>query len=986
MSNSVYSITESLQNKIKNSFNEFYVVEIERQIDAEVNTMINIIKEVKSFDDQTENGGHSHSQIIEYKSILRARVDEVWCASKEVRFSEVYSTLAESLNSILDEVEVQKEQPQKKERFVAIQNDSISIKLLKSIKFTGFHLSKTPTYFTNLFRKKKKPVNYWSHSVHLRNLTEKHFKNELAKDLVTVTDLFFKKLCFQYLEIKKWDEKSIDGYHDADQTVSSSTLNEFKRNLNLEIREALDEILETRTRAFITDFERAGTIELPNSLLSDSVIAKHSNEAEMLWAKNNHQWKNTIYALFEEWRSDIDIYTLRHKTLLQFGEFQSAQLKNLGEHIDTEINEIKGFIEESINAISTNSDSIQKELKRINYQANKKLDKELVPKLCDKLSSQHITNLINALEQNIKQNVKALSNEYVVVKTNTYDEPVKTVDLGKISPYELISFEMLEVFQDKLSSIRKELFIALEDSTLGVKDLDHIVTFSLSSAIFAIEEEGKSIDEAISIAQEGLTRTSDRLVETRKMLEEAITKNNEHLEAAVNQFCESIMELIVNENVREIKLRIAKAKTAKQAEEIKQEIGQKLIRRKNLILIGLKNGYNKVRTLIYETGERFILTAKKPILTKEISNFLIESQQTINRLPLIYRRLYRIEPIEDLELFEGRKEEFGALKVALENWKNGYFATTAIIGEKWGGLTSFLNFSVKEISFPCSVVRFSHKENIYSEEALIELLRKVLNTDDFENIDQVVEYLNDGPKKVIIIEDLQNLYLRKVQGFGALVSFFQLITRTNTNVFWIVTTTVYTWTYLSKTININEYFSYVIEMKALNSEQIVNIIWKRNRISGFKIRFEASSEVLKERKFNKMDDSGQQLLLKEEFFNDLNEFAKSNVSMALIFWLLSTKKIDEQTITIGTFYNPSLNFMTMLSMDKIYTLHCLILHDGLSEYQLSKVLNNSENSCRLSLLSLLEDGIVSKKDDTYMVNPLVYRATIGLLKSKNLIH
>jgi DNA-binding IclR family transcriptional regulator len=73
-------------------------------------------------------------------------------------------------------------------------------------------------------------------------------------------------------------------------------------------------------------------------------------------------------------------------------------------------------------------------------------------------------------------------------------------------------------------------------------------------------------------------------------------------------------------------------------------------------------------------------------------------------------------------------------------------------------------------------------------------------------------------------------------------------------------------------------------------------------------------------------------------------------------------------------------------MDKIYVLHALILHDGLSDHQLAAAVNMGEGTCKLIVLTLLEDGIVFKKDQSYLINPMLYRHAIALLKSKNLIH
>jgi len=156
---------------------------------------------------------------------------------------------------------------------------------------------------------------------------------------------------------------------------------------------------------------------------------------------------------------------------------------------------------------------------------------------------------------------------------------------------------------------------------------------------------------------------------------------------------------------------------------------------------------------------------------------------------------------------------------------------------------------------------------------------------------------------------------------------------------------------------------------------------KRNRMSGFDVKFTDHHQ-----NDGLPSTPERQEELKNEFFISLNAFAKSNVSLALIYWLLSTQEIDEHTITIGKFKNPDINFLGSLSNDKIFVLMALVLHDGLSVCQIAQVLNIKEARSREAVQVLQKDGIVTYSNDFFNVNPIVYRSTIGLLKSKNLIH
>ncbi|MEQ8907272.1 hypothetical protein [Ekhidna sp.] len=907
-----------------------------------------------------------------------------WDSPEKEDSEEPYEELKEALVASLDQLPEVIHQTQPGERFTPLDEDSFFWRNVKKVKLLAFKLS---TIGRKRTKKKGTTPVYWGHSIPLKNLALYYFGGSLLRDLIPVTDQFYIGLCKQYLLIKQFEEEVLEGDVQKTTTQIKSSITRSSKSILAEVEKGIHAVLDSKTSEFQHAAERVGTIELSARKYSDISIKTYNSISSKKWDRNNQEWKNTVFALFEEWRLDLDIHILKNKAHALLAEFQSSQLKKLDEQISPEIALIQDFISEAEKSISTKEDgSLSKTLKNINYQAGKKLGQDLVPELCDKLTSQNIVNLINKLEVEVRQHVEELDNEHVIVPSNSYDSALKADELKRISPYELISFETLNRLQEDLEIVKKELFQSLEDTVSSISDLDNIITFNMGAAIATLEEEGKTEEEVEALAVEGLKRALTRLTTSKDQLTSSLEKTADQVEAIINTFCESILELTDNENVIQLRLRIAKAKAAQQAAELKEGIKDKIITQKNKLVIHWKDAQERIKKLLSKISNSFILTASKPEITKEVSDFLLSSQSAINSLPLIYRRLYRIEPLEDLELFEGRENELKKLDEAFENWNKGRYAGTVVLGEKWGGLTSFVNFAISRSKYPFSITRFSATDNITTKSSLIDFMKIILKNDSFQNLEEIIQFLNEGQKRIIVLEDLQSLYLRKIDGFVALRLLFELMARTYERVFWITTCTIYAWKYLSKAINIDEYFSYAIEMGELSNDEIVNIVWKRNRISGFNIQFEPSEKLAVEKKFLKLSARDQQSLLKKEYFEALNAFAKSNVSLALIFWLLSTKEVDESTITISHFKNPDLNFINVLSMDKVYTLHALILHDGLTEKQLAEVLNISESMSQLNLLALLEDGIVMKEETVFLVNPIVYRNTVLMLRSKNLIH
>ena len=977
---------EELFLRLKETLDKDYLALIKQQLHEEQILMQDLLKTVAAF--HAKNIKEDHTQQAKYQIQLHDLVGEVWGISKEKKFSDCYPELCEQIDVLISETDEAIEFPQERDRFYPVKDDSSYLKSRKLLKRSAFELTKLPFYAAQLFRKNKEPLIYWKHTVALRNLAFYHFKIGLIKDLKEVSALFFLKINAQYLSIKRWEEElAIIDFSETEKSFPEMEehVNSFTEDSFAEISRRVNDILNQRIGLFQSEMKLAGTMEYANRRLTDDYIEKSEIRNDIRWAKYQRDWKNATYALFEEWRCDLDVHILRQQTLAELAEFKSGQIKKLIDYIDPEVEAIRVFIKHASASLLHIEESVSKDLKRIYYEASKELGKKLVPALCEKLASQDLVSLIYKLENSISQSVEELSDEHVVVKITDYDEPIATDELSRISPYELIAFETLVAFKSDLKLIKKDLFDTMERITLDSQDLDHIVTFSLSSAISALEEDAKTEEEVIAVAQEGLKRALNRLGDNRALLERRMVANSQRVEKAVLTFCERVLELTVNENVGQLRLRITKARAARHAEEMRVAFMQKLRTHRKQIAADLNKAYGQLSAQVRYVGDKFILTAGKPKLSKQVSDFLIESQEAIDQLPLIYRRLYKIEPLRDMELFEGRYREFEALQLAYDNWTKKRFAATAILGEKWGGLTTFINYCEHQQVFKSTTIRYTLKENCCTPQHFLILMRDVLKEDGLQSVEEVVNFLNLGTERIIILEDIQNLYLRKVHGFAAMQKLFEVIIHTSQKVFWVTSATVYTWDYLTKTIGINEYFSYIINLGALSNDQIINLILKRNRISGYNIVFELDEAQASDKKFVRMSPDQQQEKLKEIFFSELNGFARSNISLALIFWLLSTKKIEEDRITIGAFQKPNLNFLSVLSMNKIYVLHALIMHDGLSEFQLSEVLSMSGAATNLMLLSMIEDGIVLKRSNRFIINSMLYRDAIAVLKSKNLI-
>lgn len=904
--------------------------------------------------------------------------EEITTSRKFQVFASAFSTaLQERLDALPSQLKVE----QSPERFNPSEEDHFTTRLLKNTKRLTFSLGDLPRRVSNVFRKNKQPRRYWLHTVPVRNISKLYFQRELTNRLIGVRALYLPTLSQAYqllMECSITSSPVPEGF--------LTTLDDRLQQNRKELNQALSTIFDELWSAFSDACEKANTWEQKGSPYEEGILEKRLQSTLQQWEIKDRHWSNTFDVLFEEWRSDMEVETLVAFAERDLETFQTSLNKHLDEGVFVHLQAVSDFITSTQKAIRPEDDQLVLKLKKTNYQAQKQLDEKLIPQLMERLTGKSMLNALARLQNDLTKALDGMITERKIAKTAIdYLAPLPDSEIASISLHELIAFEILPTLNTKLENTRSFTLNKLNTYTTLTSDLNHIISFGITSAIKHAEEVPDDLSGTYEIVTESLSRCQQRIDEVQGGLDELRNELSVQIGDNVKTYAEAIQNLTNNENVRTMRMRILKAKAVQQTKAYRQQlldgVRQRLAQAKNATTLA----YQNTVSWLAQTRERFLITAKKENPSREISDFLSESQEIINSLPVIYRNLYRIEPVSDMELFVGRQQEYAQLTQAYEAWNSGRMSSAALTGEKWSGLTSMVNFTSASSPFNYPVSRLKCMTSANATHQLIDFFHTLIE-EKTEDLDEIAQILNEGPRRIIILEDLQNLYLRRIGGFMTLSELLALISKTSKNVFWVTTCTVYAWEYFTKTIHIQDVFSYHIPLQKPSEDELSAIVEKRNRISGYKIHFEADSTTASSKKFARLSEEEQQTFLKKRFFASLIDFSESNISMALTFWLLSTKKIDKNEIIISEFKKPNLNFLQLLSLDKIMALHLLILHDGLTLEQFELVHRSGKKHAFFILSMMLEDGILIQKNEHFLVNPLVYRSIISLLKSKNLIH
>jgi len=882
------------------------------------------------------------------------------------------------------------------ERFVIDEKDNFKIKSYKRFKKIFYGFSLLPVKFGNLFRrlfnKPLKEKKLWYHTVPLRNLTAIYLSDNVCIDFIPHIEETNKSISAALLEAWK-----------ADEELSNLSLNErteFKSDINKDIEdlerlpgyldEEFNKIYNKKIILYEDAFRKSGTIELPLKKISNKKVKKKHEELNKEYEFLYDGWINTFYSLFEDWRLNKELYLLKEEFTSEFKEVTVKADEKLRKNISPHLQEIKEFLGEVIyklKGFSGSSSEVKSLLYREKDRIHNKLSDNDIPEISEIILAQNIPDLIDQMEYNINEGINSLPEKRAIVKTTTYVKRIDESNIDYISPKEIITYSTLPSFLKTCAKVKSSIMQELDEIQKGLRDIDQIADFNLESALSMFKSDKGTLEDPLDIAIEGINRAAAKEDSVEKKLRDIESKINEELYETVKRVNDELIRLTKNENVIEIKLNIARTKTLHRTEELKQKSVHIIRNFFPIILNGIKKGFINVKNNYQLVRQKFGLAPRPVSISTEISDFLAATENAVSKLPFVYQRLFRIEPLEDERFFEGREKELSLLNAAFENWKQKRYAPVIIYGEKGSGTTTLLNFYFKKLETNYNISRTLINNNIYNEKDFIDFLKNIFKKSSFTGIDDTADYLNElVVKQIVVIENLQNLFLKKVNGFTCLKMLFELISKTNRNVFWIISSSLYAWEYLSKVMNVSDYFSYLVKLEKLNDEQMINVILKRHWISGYNIYFEPPHEAAVKKKYKKLSEMEIQEHLKKEYFSELNEFAKSNISLALLYWMRSAKEVTPDTIKLGSVVELDFSFLKTMSSEKLFILYILLLHDGLTVEDVVEIYNKPLKEIRLNLLVLLDDGIIIKKGDLYIINPLLYRQIVYLLQSKNIIH
>lgn len=256
-------------------------------------------------------------------------------------------------------------------------------------------------------------------------------------------------------------------------------------------------------------------------------------------------------------------------------------------------------------------------------------------------------------------------------------------------------------------------------------------------------------------------------------------------------------------------------------------------------------------------------------------------------LPALYRRLFRLAPVEDPRFLIGREAEMAGLTEAVRQWHEGRHAAILVIGARGSGKTSLLNCAAADPLAGHEIVRAQFSDRIKDTAQMRRFVSQAISLDESGNLEEALL----GRRRVMILEELERVYLGVIGGYEALRHLLDLVEETSGSTLWVLSLNETAFLHLDAAAALGSHFSHRINAMSVEQKQLEAAILYRHHLSGLRMQFSplprGDERVRRVRRTLGLEKSPQ-----EVFFHSLYAESEGIFRAAFELWQDSIERIE----------------------------------------------------------------------------------------------
>ncbi|NWG13697.1 MAG: ATP-binding protein, partial [Acidobacteria bacterium] len=348
--------------------------------------------------------------------------------------------------------------------------------------------------------------------------------------------------------------------------------------------------------------------------------------------------------------------------------------------------------------------------------------------------------------------------------------------------------------------------------------------------------------------------------------------------------------------------------------------------------------------------------AREPVQKRDYLGEVLRLQAGARELPPIYRRLFRLDPVEDPRFLVGRDAEMAALSEARQLWEDGRAVSVVVIGARGSGKTSLLNCAVSGVLREVPIVSGSFYERIRNPEEMDSFLGGLLGRDPADPAGA-----SASNKQVIVLEEVERTFIRTVGGFDGLRRLLDLISQTSRSTMWILSLNETAYRYLDAVAGMGRVFSHKINAMSVLPEHLRKAILLRHNLSGLRLQFASSPEA--HFGFQRLRPIlGLEKDPEQAFFDSLYRQSEGIFRSAFELWQQSVDRVEAGVLHLRDPKEPKYGSMIAdLTLQDSFTLQAILQHGGLTPEEHSEVFSCDINQS-LSVLDRLQAWEIIEPD------------------------
>ena len=310
--------------------------------------------------------------------------------------------------------------------------------------------------------------------------------------------------------------------------------------------------------------------------------------------------------------------------------------------------------------------------------------------------------------------------------------------------------------------------------------------------------------------------------------------------------------------------------------------------------------------------------------------------------------------------------------------EDGYGAA-CISGEPGIGKTTTVQWLIDDLDEDQPVVELAAATRLHRRDRLVQLFG-ALDRPDISDFDGLCRYLEEAPSTVFVLDGLERLFLRDIDGYGAYQGFMDLIHRFNRKHVWIVSASRFGWEFLTRVYDQRHVFHDITAIPRWTDEELRELVETRMQTVPYSTSFHELAEL------EGAAAESETVKTARGYYRYLAEFSRGLPATAMHYWLRSLSRSHADSFSVSLFRRPPTNALAEAPASYRFVLAAIAQHGRLSPEQAARVDNTPEGTCELAANYFADAGVIAGDELTgYVLTPALTSLALRHLEDSNLL-